>query len=160
MQTPVLPPNPAERPAAPHEKAKAQRILLVEDDDSIRIVTRMSLAEVGGFVVLALGSGQEALDRAASFAPDLLVLDVSMPGLDGPQTLLALRKQPQLDGVPAVFLTAHTQASEVARLRSLGAVDVIAKPFDPAHLCERVRSVLDQAAAGPNPAAAGATPGA
>lgn len=119
-----------------------RRILLVEDDDSIRTIATMSLQELGGHQVLAFASGEEALARAAPFAPELLMLDVSMPGMDGPQTLVALRRQPELRHVPAVFLTAHTNARQVAELRKLGAVDVIAKPFDPQHLCDRIMAVL------------------
>lgn len=119
-----------------------RRILLVEDDDSIRTIATMSLQELGGHQVLAFASGEDALARAAPFAPELLMLDVSMPGMDGPQTLVALRRQPELRHVPAVFLTAHTNARQVAELRKLGAVDVIAKPFDPLHLCDRILAVL------------------
>lgn len=117
------------------------RILLVEDDDSIRQIAVMSLQLIGGHEVLAVDSGAEAVARAAAFAPGLLVLDVSMPGMDGPQTLEALRQMPSLAATPAVFLTARTQAKEVERLRELGALDVIAKPFDPVQLCDRIKAL-------------------
>ncbi len=119
-----------------------RRILLVEDDDGIRAIALLSLEQLGGHQVLAFGSGEEALARAVPFAPELLVLDVSMPGMDGPQTLAALRRQPELQMVPAVFLTAHTNARQIDELRRLGALDVIAKPFDPLHLCDRITAVL------------------
>jgi DNA-binding response OmpR family regulator len=119
-----------------------RRILLVEDDEGIRTIATLSLEQLGGHQVLAFGSGEEAVARAAPFAPELLVLDVSMPGMDGPQTLAALRRMPELQRVPAVFLTAHTHARQVAELRQLGAIDVIAKPFDPMHLCDRITAVL------------------
>jgi two-component system OmpR family response regulator len=128
---------------------KGHRIVLVDDDEGIRMIGQMSLEQLGGHEVLALGSGEEALEQAAGFSPGLLVLDVSMPGLDGPQTLASLRKQPDLRDVPAIFLTAHTQAKDVARFRALGALDVVAKPFDPEHLCERVAAVLGMAATVP-----------
>lgn len=118
------------------------RILLVEDDDSIRQIAVMSLQLIGGHEVLAVGSGAEAVAQAPAFAPELLVLDVSMPGMDGPQTLEALRQIPSIAPIPAVFLTARTQAKEVERLRELGALDVIAKPFDPMQLCERIKGLL------------------
>ena len=121
---------------------KPRRIVLVEDDDSIRLIAQLSLETLGGHQVLALASGEDAVARAAGFSPDLLLLDVSMPGMDGPETLAALRKQPGLADVPAVFLTAHTQPAKVSEIRSLGAVDVIAKPFDPEHLVERLARVL------------------
>ena len=119
------------------------RIVLIEDDDDLRLIASMSLETIGGHEVLALESGARAVAEAANFIPDLLILDVSMPLMDGPQTLVALRQQTALRDVPAVFLTAHTQARQVAHYRSLGAVDVIAKPFDPAQLCSRVQAVLD-----------------
>lgn len=119
-----------------------RRIVLVEDDESIRLIARMSLEELGGHEVLALSSGAQAVAEASGFSPELLVLDVSMPDLDGPETLAALRRQPRLRHVPAVFLTAHTNARQVAGFRALGALDVIAKPFDPQHLCDRVGAVL------------------
>lgn len=119
------------------------RIVLVEDDDDLRLIASMSLETIGGHKVLALESGARAVAEAANFIPDLLILDVSMPLMDGPQTLSALRQQPALHEVPAVFLTAHTQGKQVAHFRSLGAVDVIAKPFDPAQLCSRVQAVLN-----------------
>jgi DNA-binding response OmpR family regulator len=134
------------------------RILLVEDDDSIRQIATMSLQLAGGYEVLAVESGAEAIRQASAFAPDLMVLDVSMPGMDGPQTLQALRSLVALADVPAVFLTARTQASDVTRLRALGALDVIAKPFDPKHLCDRVQAILDRPAASAGPAPAPVRP--
>jgi DNA-binding response OmpR family regulator len=120
----------------------AARILVVEDDESIQLITRLSLETLGGFDVTVCSSGEEALAVAPQLDLDLLVLDVSMPGLDGPQTLKLMRQLPELARTRAVFLTASTQAGQVAAYRELGALDVIAKPFDPQHLCERVRAVL------------------
>lgn len=118
------------------------RILLVEDDESIRQIAVMSLQLMGGHEVIAFGSGADALAGAEAFAPQLLLLDVSMPGMDGPQTLEALRRLPSLAAVPAIFLTARTQPKEVERLRELGALDVIGKPFDPLQLCEQIRALV------------------
>lgn len=118
-----------------------QRILFVEDDPDIQTVARMALEAVGGFTVLACSHGAEALDKVAGFSPDLILLDVMMPGMDGPATLEALRRLPEAANVPVVFMTAKVQAQEVARYRELGAVDVIAKPFDPMALSETVRSI-------------------
>lgn len=118
------------------------RILLVEDEEGIRTIARMTLEVLGGHEVCACASGEEALAKAAAFAPQLLLLDVSMPGMDGPSTLRELRKQPSLAAVPAVFLTANTQAGQVTGYREGGALDVIAKPFDPRQLANRVAAVL------------------
>ena len=121
------------------------RIVLVDDDDAIRHLVKTSLESIGGYEVLALSSGAQALAEACRFEPDLLVLDVSMPEMDGPQTLVALRQRPGLLRVPVVFLTANTQGKDLARYREIGAADIIAKPFNPVHLCERVAAVLSPA---------------
>lgn len=108
-----------------------------------------ALESIGGFHVQALASGEDALAHAVAFAPELLLLDVTLPGMDGPQTLAALRALPPLREVPAVFLTARTHARDVVQYRTLGVRDIVAKPFDPAQLCERVQAAL--ASTGPSP---------
>lgn len=112
-------------------RAPLARILYVEDEQDIRTVACMALEAVGGFQVVACASGREAIAAAPEARPDLLLLDVMMPGLDGPATLAELRKLPQTSRTPAIFMTAKVQPSEVAHYRALGALDVIAKPFDP-----------------------------
>ena len=120
-----------------------QRILFVEDDPDIQLVAKMALETVGGFRVLACSSGAEALARCEELAPDLILLDVMMPGMDGPTTLAALRQIPSLRDVPVVFMTARVQAQEVFNYRQLGAVAVIAKPFDPMTLSDQVQDILN-----------------
>ena len=116
-------------------------ILYVEDEPDIRMVAQMALEAVGGFTVIACASGQEALNAAPGAGADLLLLDVMMPGMDGPTTLEALRRLPHAAATPVVFMTARVQAHEVARYRQMGAVDVIAKPFDPMTLSASVRAI-------------------
>ena len=118
-----------------------KRILYVEDEPDIQAVARIALEHVGGFTVEICNSGQEALERGPGFKPDLLLLDVMMPGMDGATTLRELRKLPGLTAVPAMFMTAKVQPSEVAQLRQQGAIDVIPKPFDPMTLSENIRSL-------------------
>lgn len=118
-----------------------RRILFVEDDPDIQTVAKMALEAIGGFTVLACGSGSEALARLDEFAPDLVLLDVMMPGMDGPATLAALRQSPTGRELPVVFMTARVQAQEVAAYREMGAEDVIAKPFDPMMLSEQVLAI-------------------
>ncbi|MBI3529869.1 MAG: response regulator [Betaproteobacteria bacterium] len=118
-----------------------QRILYVEDEPDIRAVARIALETVGGFQLLVCGSGQEALAAAPAFAPDLILLDVMMPGLDGPSTLAALRALPAFENTPIVFMTAKVQAHELVRYRQMGALDVIPKPFDPMTLAATVRGI-------------------
>ena len=121
--------------------SELKRILYVEDEPDIQAVAKMALEMVGGFTVRICSSGEEALGVAADFAPDLILLDVMMPGMDGPSTLKALRNLPSLAKIPVAFMTAKVQPQEVEQYRSLGARDVIAKPFDPMTLSEQVRAI-------------------
>ena len=115
------------------------RILYVEDEPDIQAVAKLALEMVGGFTVKICSSGQEALDSVAAFAPQLILMDVMMPGMDGPATLQALRAQPDLAAIPVVFMTAKVQPAEVQHYKSIGAVDVIPKPFNPMTLASQVR---------------------
>lgn len=116
-----------------------QRILYVEDEPDIREIGTLALAAVGGFDVCVCVDGTEALAKAAEFPAQLLILDVMMPGLDGPATLAALRALPAYADVPAVFMTAKVQPQEVKAFLALGALAVIAKPFDPMGLANTLR---------------------
>ncbi len=118
-----------------------QRILVVEDDPDIRSIIHLSLDTIGGFDVETASNGVEALDRLDAFTPDLILLDVMMPEMDGPTTLLELRKRPALTATPVVFLTAKAQLHEVNHYQTLGIAEVIQKPFDPVALPERVRAI-------------------
>ena len=118
-----------------------ERILFVEDEPDIQQVARMALELADGFTVEVCSSGPEALERAPGFAPQLFLLDVVMPGMDGPTTLAELRQLPQLAATPVIFMTAKVQPAEVAQYRELGAIDVIAKPFDPMKLADTIREM-------------------
>ncbi|MGC4067831.1 MAG: response regulator [Polyangiaceae bacterium] len=110
--------------------SELRRIMLVEDEPSLRLVAKVALEKVGGFLVMSCDSGADAIAAYADFAPDLILLDVMMPVIDGPTTLVSLR---QLHGeklVPVVFLTAKVQTKEVQELMSLGATGVLPKPFE------------------------------
>jgi CheY-like chemotaxis protein len=118
--------------------AALRRILLVEDNADIRTIVKAALETVGGYEVHACESGTEALAAVAGFAPQLILLDVMMPDLDGPGVLARLRERPECAAIPVVFLTAKATKDEVQRLRALGAADVLTKPFDPMTLHEKV----------------------
>ena len=120
-----------------------QRILYVEDEPDIQAVATLALEMVGGFTVKVCSSGEEALSEVLPFAPQMILLDVMMPALDGPGTLRALRGLPGLANVPVAFMTAKVQPQEVAHYKSLGALDVIAKPFDPMTLAIQVRRIWE-----------------
>lgn len=117
-----------------------QRILYVEDETDIRAVALLALEAVGGFTLKACASGQEALVEAEAFAPDLILSDVMMPGMDGPTTIKALREIPALAEVPVMFMTAKVQPAEIEYFKSLGALEVISKPFDPMTLADQIRA--------------------
>ena len=117
------------------------RILYVEDEPDIRVVAQMALEAVGGFTVIACASGQEALNAAPGAGADLLLLDVMMPGMDGPSTLKGLRELPATANTPVIFMTAKVQAAEVAVYKGLGALEVIPKPFDPMELSAQIQRI-------------------
>lgn len=118
------------------------KILYVDDEPDIREVACLSLEMDPDLEVRTAASAEEALALldAGGWTPDLLLLDVMMPGTDGPTLLAAIRERPQFDRAPAVFITARAQRQETERLIGLGAVAVIAKPFDPMSLAEEVRA--------------------
>ena len=116
-------------------------ILYVEDDSDIRTIGVMALQAVGGFSVVACASGQEALAAAPLAHADLILMDVMMPGMDGHQTLKALRALPATATTPAIFMTAKVQAAEIEQHIAQGALDVIAKPFDPMTLSQHIQQI-------------------
>jgi two-component system OmpR family response regulator len=120
------------------------RILMVEDEPDIQAVARMALVAIGGFEVEICSSGREALDRLASSVPDLVLMDVMMPGMDGPSALREMRSNPAMADVPVIFMTAKVQSHEIARYMEIGALGVIAKPFDPMTLASTVSSIWEK----------------
>lgn len=116
-------------------------VMMIEDDADIREVAKMSLQMVGGLQVESSHSGEQALEKLKTTVPDLILLDVMMPGLDGPTTLQKIRQIAGLESTPVVFMTAKVMQSEMEHYRSLGAVDVIAKPFDPMTLADRLKEI-------------------
>ena len=119
------------------------RILYVEDEPDIQAVARLALEAVGGFTLKVCTSGEEAVRDAVGFSPELILLDVMMPGMDGPTTLARLRQLAPLATTPVIFMTAKVQPAEIAHFKSLGALDVIPKPFDPMALAGQVRAIWD-----------------
>jgi CheY-like chemotaxis protein len=119
-----------------------KRILVVDDEDDIREVAQLSLEMVGGWQVLAAGSGPEALQRAEQERPDAILLDVMMPGMDGPTTFQSLQANPATAGIPVILLTAKVQQADRRRFDGLGVAGVLSKPFDPMELAAQVASTL------------------
>ena len=116
----------------------ALRVLHIDDEPDIREVVAISLSLDPEFAVRGCGSGEDGLAAAAECPPDLILLDVMMPVMDGPTTLAHLRDNPKTADIPVVFMTARAQTRELDHFKSLGAVGVIAKPFDPMTLAASV----------------------
>ena len=116
--------------------------LIVDDEDDIREVARMSLELIGGWTVSVAECGADAIDRARALGPDVILLDVMMPDLDGVATLQILTDDPATCHIPVIFLTAKAQVGERRRLEEAGARGLIGKPFDPMSLAREVEAIL------------------
>jgi two-component system OmpR family response regulator len=124
---------------------KLQRILHIDDEPDILAVAAFAFKKIGGFTVRSANSGTQAVALAKEFLPDLILLDVMMPGMDGVQTFHSLRADPATAGIPVVYLTAKVQTHEVQALQQTGVVAVLAKPFDPPKLCRDLEAVWARA---------------
>jgi len=124
--------------------ATLTRILCIDDETDILEIAAMALESVGGYTVKTCSRGMDGVEQADSFKPDLILLDVMMPGLDGPSTLRLLKANKALENIPVIFMTAKVQPSEIARYLELGAAGVIAKPFDPMALAGEVKSRFEE----------------
>jgi CheY-like chemotaxis protein len=118
------------------------RILHVEDDPSLQKLVRIALEQLGGYAVRTAPDGYRACELAREFAPHLLLLDLDLPGMSGIDTLRALREVPELAGIPVVFLTAAVQPQVLEELRTLGASEIVQKPFRPRLLVQAICRVL------------------
>ena len=119
-----------------------RRVLVVDDDDAVRAVASVALSRVGGWEVVQAASGEAALDIIGSDVPDVILLDVMMPHLDGPATLARIRENPATQDVPIVFLTARVDRDRTSGLEQLGAHGVLTKPFDPMTLSNELTQIV------------------
>jgi two-component system OmpR family response regulator len=126
-----------------------KKIMLVEDDPDIQLITRLGLEVFGAYEVRVCGSGAEALQSAPAFVPDLILLDLMMPGMDGFATLDGLRRLPEVATTPVIFLTANTQDRVRQDSYQRGAAGIIIKPVEPHALVEEIRAIWERL----NPAA-------
>ena len=120
----------------------SHRILIIDDEDDIREVAGLSLETVAGWEVVLADSGAQGLARAAEHQPDAILLDVMMPGMDGPTTFRELRKNPITSHIPVILLTAKVQSTDQKRFADLGVEAVLFKPFDPLTLSDQISAVL------------------
>jgi len=116
-----------------------KRVMHVEDDESIRMITSITLESVGSLEVLSCESGFLALEKFEEFQPQVILMDVMMPDLDGPETLEKIKAQFDLSNIMVLFMTAKVQHEEVAHFKAIGGYAVIEKPFDPMTLSEKIQ---------------------
>ncbi|MBA3857782.1 MAG: hypothetical protein C0507_12815 [Cyanobacteria bacterium PR.3.49] len=121
-----------------------KQVLLVDDDLNIRTLAQMGLEGLTDWKVELASSGAEALSKAAEIKPDLIILDVMMPGMDGPTTLGELKKVESLNDIPVIFMTAKAQTHEVELYQKMGAKGIITKPFDPMSLPDDIQGILSK----------------
>jgi CheY-like chemotaxis protein len=120
-----------------------RKILIVDDEEHIREIAAVSLDLTGGWEIATADSGAEALRVAANLKPDAILLDVMMPGMDGPATFRRLQDDPATRDIPVIFLTAKVQAADKRRFTELGVRTMIAKPFDPLRLARQIAAALE-----------------
>lgn len=120
----------------------SHKILIIDDEEDIREVAALSLETVAGWTVIAANSGAQGLARAIEHRPDAILLDVMMPGMDGPSTFRELRKNPATASIPVLLLTAKVQATDQRRFADLGVESILFKPFDPLTLAQQISAVL------------------
>lgn len=118
-----------------------ERVLYIEDEPDIRAVATIALQQIGGLTLKCCANGPEGLDALRGFAPQLVLLDVMMPGMDGPTVLANIRQHTEYNHIPVVFITAKVQTAEVEDLMKLGAFAVISKPFSPMDIADQLRSI-------------------
>jgi CheY-like chemotaxis protein len=127
------------------QRMDIKRVLMVDDDPSILMIAQISLSKVGKWTVETVDSGKKALDLLPDYKPDVILLDVMMPGMDGPTMFKKLQEDTVLCNTPVIFMTAKVQTTEVEGYCKLGAAGVISKPFDPMTLPGEIRQIIEAA---------------
>jgi two-component system OmpR family response regulator len=121
-----------------------KKILYAEDEQDIRDIAQIALEDIGHFTVTYCKNGREVLEKAKYIQPDLILLDVMMPEMDGPTTLQELRKITYYETLPVIFMTAKIQTDEIEKYKSMGALEVISKPFDPMVLAGTITQIWER----------------
>lgn len=124
-----------------------KRIAYVEDEPDIRAVAELALTVVGGYELSVSSDCEQAIRNITAYGPDLILLDVMMPGMTGPELYEHIKRIPGISETPVIFMTAKAQQHEVDTYKKLGAVGVIPKPFDPMTLSSQVQKLWDRAQA-------------
>lgn len=123
--------------------SELKKILYVEDQKDIQVIAEYALTQISHYNLKLCSSGDEALTVIEAYNPDFIVLDVMMPGIDGPETLTQIRKMDAFKNTPVIFMTAKVLPNEIADLIAYGALDVISKPFDPVTLGASIQTIWD-----------------
>ena len=121
-----------------------RHVLLIDDEDDIREVVALSLQAIGGWQVSSAGGGAAGIEMARAEHPDAILLDVTMPDVDGPETLRRLQADPQTQDIPVIFLTAKAQHADRASFEGLGVRGTVTKPFDPMTLADEIDTMLNE----------------
>jgi CheY-like chemotaxis protein len=119
------------------------KVLIIDDEEDTRSIASMSLSILGGLDVVEAESGQDGISKAEEEQPDVILLDMMMPIMDGSQTLVALGENAKTKNIPVIFLTAKAMSSEIEKLKRMGAVGVLTKPFDPTILASQIKAILE-----------------
>jgi CheY-like chemotaxis protein len=119
-----------------------RRILIIDDEDDIREVAALSLESIAGWEVSTASSGQAGIQAAIAGQPDAILMDVMMPGMDGPTTFKEMQTIPSIAHIPVVLLTAKVQGVDQRRFAGLGVAAVLFKPFDPLTLADQISKAL------------------
>ena len=127
-------------------QAKLTKVLCADDEEDILAIVQICLQMVQGLEVMCVSDGATAIEEARRWRPDIIVLDVMMPRMDGPTAMRALKADADLKHIPVILMTARVQESEIAEYREMGAANVIPKPFDPMTLADRILHVWQEAA--------------
>ena len=121
-----------------------KKIIYVEDEQDIQVIVKLCLENIGGFQVQIYSSGTEALTNVLEYMPDLILLDVMMPEMDGPTLFTHLQEMPQVKDIPVIFMTAKAQMHEVEEFKKVGVLDIITKPFDPMTLSQSIIDIWEK----------------
>jgi len=120
-----------------------RHILIVDDEEDIREVASLTLEATAGWQISTASSGTEGIEKARDLHPDAILMDVMMPGMDGPTTFREMQKDPSIANIPVLLLTAKVQGVDQRRFADLGVTTVLFKPFDPMELADQIRQALN-----------------
>ena len=123
---------------------KLNKILYAEDQRDIQIIAQLALTSISHYQLHMCNDGEQALEAISDFQPDLVMLDVMMPNMDGPTTFSEMKKRDEMKDIPVLFITAGVQPKEIEQLKAMGALDIISKPFDPVTLGQNIENIWNQ----------------